>query len=81
VMEGFSDFSGDLVDLVDVDDAALGALDVVVRHWRAGDDVLHILANVPASVSVVASAMVKERPRIFARVCASSVFPGRPVGR
>src|SRR5215813_3109071 len=38
----------DLVDLVDVDDAALGALDVVVSGLQqAQDDVLHVLADVP----------------------------------
>ena len=37
----------DLVDLVDVDDAALGALHVVVRGLeQAQDDVLHVLADV-----------------------------------
>ena len=39
--------AGDLVDLVDVDDAALGPLDVVVRRLQeAQDDVLHVLADV-----------------------------------
>ena len=37
----------DLVDLVDVDDAALGALDVVVRRLeQVEDDVLDVLADV-----------------------------------
>ena len=37
----------DLVDLVDVDDAALGPLHVVVRRLeQAQDDVLHVLAHV-----------------------------------
>jgi hypothetical protein len=39
--------AGDLVDLVDVDDAALGALDVVVsRLQQLQDDVLDVLADV-----------------------------------
>ena len=51
--------AADLVDLVDVHDAALRALDVVVgRLQELQDDVLDVLADVAASVKVVASAMV-----------------------
>ena len=47
VMDGFSRLARDLVDLVDVDDAALGPLDVVVGGLQqAQDDVLHVLADV-----------------------------------
>src|ERR1044071_1069243 len=60
----------DLVDLVDVDDAALRALDVVVRALqKLEDDVLDVLA----------SAIVNGTSRIRASVCASSVLP-EPVG-
>ena len=39
--------AGDLVDLVDVDDAAFGALDVVVRRLdEVQEDVLHVLTDV-----------------------------------
>jgi len=48
VIDGFSDFRGDLVDLVDVDDPPLRLLDVVVGGLKQGeDDVLDILADVP----------------------------------
>ena len=44
---GVLGLAGDLVDLVDVDDAALGPLDVVVRRLQeAQDDVLDVLAHV-----------------------------------
>ena len=47
VIEAFSRLAGDLVDLVDVDDAALGALDVVVGVLQEPQhDVLDVLADV-----------------------------------
>ena len=47
VIEGLSDLRRDLVDLVDIDDAALRPLDVVVgRLQQLQDDVLDILADV-----------------------------------
>ena len=47
VIEGLSDLRRNLVDLVDVDDAALRALDVVVgRLQQLEDDVLDVLADV-----------------------------------
>src|SRR5208282_1719517 len=40
-------FAGDLIDLVDVDDAALGARNVVVgRLQQLEDDVLDVLADI-----------------------------------
>jgi hypothetical protein len=46
-MLGFSDFRGDLVDLVDVDDAALALRDVELAGLEQPDqDVLHVLADV-----------------------------------
>jgi hypothetical protein len=48
VIDGFSDFPRDLVDLVDVDDAPLAVGDVVVRGLEeAHQDVLDVLADVP----------------------------------
>ncbi len=39
--------AGNLVDFVDIDDAALGALDIVVgRLQQLEDDVLHVLADI-----------------------------------
>ena len=47
MMEGVVGFAGNLVDLVDVDDAALRALDVVVgRLQQFEDDVLDVLADI-----------------------------------
>ena len=47
VIDGFSRLAGDLVDLVDVDDAGLGALDVVVGGLdQLEQDVLDVLADV-----------------------------------
>ena len=47
VMRGVVALAADLVDLVDVDDAALGALDVVVGVLQQlDDDVLDVLADV-----------------------------------
>ena len=47
VIEGLSDLRRDLVDLVDVDDAALRALDIVVgRLQQLEDDVLDVLADI-----------------------------------
>ncbi len=47
VMETFSVVQPDLVDLVDVDDATFGALDVVIGILeKPEDDVLHVLAHV-----------------------------------
>ena len=47
VIEGLSDLRRNLVDFVDVDDAALGALDIVVgRLQQLQDDVLHVLADI-----------------------------------
>ena len=55
--------AGDLVDLVDVDDAGLGALDVVVGGLdQLQQNVLDVLADVARlSVSAVASAMANGR--------------------
>src|SRR5882762_5625084 len=40
-------FAGDFVDLVDIDDAALGALDVVIGILEeAQDDVFHVFTNI-----------------------------------
>jgi hypothetical protein len=58
VIDGVLALAGDLVDLVDVDDAGLGLLDVVVSGLdQLEQDVLDVLADVAASVSAVASAM------------------------
>ena len=47
MIDGFSDLRGDLVDLVDVDDAGLGALHVVVRRLdQFQQDVLDVLTHV-----------------------------------
>ena len=47
VIEGLSDLRDDLVDLVDIDDAALRALDVVVGGLQQlEDDVLDVLADI-----------------------------------
>ena len=72
--------AGDLVDLVDVDDLALGALDVEVRGLdEAEQDVLDVLADVPGLGQAVASAMQNGTSRTRARVWARSVLPD-PVG-
>ena len=78
---GVVGLAADLVDLVDIDDPALGALDIVIgRLQQLEDDVLDILADIPASVSVVASAMVKGTSRMRASVCANGVVLPEPVG-
>ena len=70
----------DLVDLVDVDDAALGALDVEVGGLdEAQQDVLDVLADVAGLGQAVASAMEKGTSRSLASVWASRVLP-QPVG-
>ncbi len=47
VIEGLSDLRADLVDFVDIDDAALGALDIVVGGLQQlQDDVLDVLADI-----------------------------------
>jgi len=47
VIDGLSDLRADLVDLVDIDDAALRPLDIVVgRLQQLQDDVLDIFADV-----------------------------------
>ncbi len=47
VIEGLSDLRRDLVDFVDVDDAALGALDIVVGGLeQLQDDVFHVLTDI-----------------------------------
>ena len=47
VIEGIVGFAGNLVDLVDIDDAALRALDVVVGGLQQlEDDVLDVLADI-----------------------------------
>ena len=47
VIDGLSDLRRDLVDLVDVDDAALRALDIVIgRLQQLQDDVLDVLADI-----------------------------------
>jgi hypothetical protein len=70
----------DLVDLVDVDDAALALLDVVVGVLQEReDDVLDVLADV-AGLGERCRVGDRERHlRKRARVCASSVLP-EPVG-
>ena len=72
--------AADLVDLVDVDDAALRPLDVVVRGLeQLEDDVLHILTHITRFGQRVASAMVKGTSKVRASVWASRVLP-EPVG-
>ena len=72
--------AADLVDLVDVDDALLALLDVAAGGLQQlEDDVLDVLADVTASVSVVASTIVNGTDSSLASVCASSVLPV-PVG-
>ena len=66
----------DLVDLVDVDDAALALRDVEVGGLKSLTRMFSTSSpTYPASVSVVASAMVNGTSRIRASVCASSVLP------
>jgi hypothetical protein len=70
--------AADLVDLVDVDDALLAFLDVAAcRSFRMMFSTSS--PTYPASVSVVASTMVKGTERSLASVWASSVLPV-PVG-
>ena len=72
--------AGDLVNLVDIDDAALRRLNVVIGILnQAQQDVLHILADIACLGKVVASAMAKGTFRILARDCARNVLP-QPVG-
>jgi len=65
---GVVGLAADLVDLVDIDDTALGAFDIVVgRLQQLENDVLDVLA------------IVKGTSRMRASVCANSVLP-EPVG-
>ena len=72
--------AADLVDFVNVDDAALGTLDIVFGRLQQ----LRMMFSTssptyPASVRVVASAIVNGTSRMRASVCARSVLP-EPVG-
>ena len=70
VIDRFSD-AGDLVDLVDVDDARLGLLDVVVGCLdELQQDVLDVFADVAGFGGAVASAIASRTLSIFASVCA-----------
>jgi hypothetical protein len=74
-------FAADLVDLVDIDDAALRPLDIVVGVLQQlEDDVLDVLANIARFGQRRGVAMVKGTSRMRASVWASSVLP-QPVGR
>ena len=68
--------AADLVDLVDVDDAALRALDVVVGVLQElDDDVLDVLADVAGFGERRRVGDGERTLRIFASVCARSVLP------
>jgi hypothetical protein len=70
----------DLVDLVDVDDAALGQVQVESAAWSSRSRMFSTSSpTYPASVSVVASPMAKGTLSMRASVLASSVLP-HPVG-
>src|SRR5476651_629879 len=70
----------DLVNLVNVDDAALRALHVVIGILQeAQNNIFHVLADITGFVNVVASALANGASRIFASVRASKVLP-EPVG-
>jgi hypothetical protein len=72
--------AGDLVDLVDIDDAPLGLFDVVIsRLQQADQNVFDILADISGLGQVVASAMVNGTLSSRARVWATRVLP-LPVG-
>jgi hypothetical protein len=72
--------ASDLVDLVDVDDAGLGLLDVVVSGLdQLEQDVLDVLADVAGLGERVASAMANGTLSMRASVCARWVLP-QPVG-
>ena len=52
-------FARNLVDFVDINDTALASLDVVIGILQQRqDNILDVLADVPASVNEVASAIV-----------------------
>ena len=64
--------AGDLVDLVDVDDAGLGLLDVVVGGLdQLEEDVLDVFADVAGLGERVASAIANGTLSMRASVCAS----------
>ena len=72
--------AGNLVDLVNVEDAVFGAAQVPIgRLDEAQQDVLDVLADVASLGQEVASAMADGTSRIFARVWARRVLP-LPVG-
>ena len=88
--------AGDLVDLVDVDDAGLGALDVVVRGLdQLEQDVLDVLADVAGlgerggvgdrerarSAFGPASARATSCPSRSGRAAGCSTWPVRPLTR
>ena len=73
-------FSCDFIDLIDVDDSVLSALDIIVCCLNeAEQNVFYVLADIPASVSAVASAIANGTLISLASVCARYVFP-EPVG-
>ena len=78
VIEGLST-PGNFVDFVNVDDAPLGALDVVFRRLqKLQDDVLDIFAHIAGLVSVVASAIVNvsnSRKRLSQKRLAAARWP------
>ncbi len=79
-MERIFGFAGDLVDLVDVDDAHLPSIDVVIGGGdELEQDVLDVLAHVSGLGDAVASAMAKGTSSMRASVWAKSVLP-QPVG-
>ena len=80
IIEGVVGFAGNLVDLVDVDDAALGTLDVVVtRLQQLEDDVLDVLADVASFGERRRIGDGEGTSRTRASVCANNVLP-EPVG-
>jgi hypothetical protein len=73
-------FAGNLVDLVDIDDPALRALDVVVcRLQQLENNVFDVLADITGFGERRRIRNVKGTSRMRASVCASSVLP-EPVG-
>jgi len=69
-----------LVDFIDIDDAALGFLDVIVAALQQLlNDVFHVFTHVTGFGQVVASAITNGTLSMRARVCASRVLP-EPVG-
>src|SRR5262249_53579242 len=77
---GVVGLAADLVDLVDIDDPALGALDVVVGGLQQlEDDVLDVLADIAGFGERGRVRHGEGTSRMRASVCANSVLPV-PVG-